>query len=64
MQTDDYLNLIINEHRSKPNFNETVKVSIEPIIDCMKVLQSMNEKFDLDTLSGDQINIRSNVFND
>ncbi|MFW1806029.1 DUF2612 domain-containing protein [Acinetobacter baumannii] len=57
MQTDDYLNLIINEHRSKPKFRQTVKESIEPILDCMSVLQSINEKFDLDSATGDQLRI-------
>ncbi|MFX5344277.1 DUF2612 domain-containing protein, partial [Acinetobacter baumannii] len=57
MQTDDYLNLIINEHRSKPKFKQTVKESIEPILDCINVLQSINEKFDLDTATGDQLHI-------
>lgn len=57
MQTVNYLNLIINEHRSKPKFRQTVKESIEPILDCMSVLQSINEKFDLDSATGDQIRI-------
>ncbi|MDT1822459.1 DUF2612 domain-containing protein, partial [Acinetobacter baumannii] len=57
MQTDGYLNLIINEHRSKPKFRQTVKESIEPILDCMSVLQSINEKFDLDSATGDQLRI-------
>ncbi|MDR8268390.1 DUF2612 domain-containing protein, partial [Acinetobacter baumannii] len=52
-----YLNLIINEHRSKPKFRQTVKESIEPILDCINVLQSINEKFDLDTATGDQLHI-------
>ncbi|MBJ9381674.1 DUF2612 domain-containing protein [Acinetobacter baumannii] len=57
MQTDGYLNLIINEHRSKPKFRQTVKESIGPILDCMSVLQSINEKFDLDSATGDQLRI-------
>lgn len=57
MQTDDYLKLIINEHRSKPKFKQTVKESIEPILDCINLLQSLNEKLDLDTATGDQLHI-------
>ncbi|MDH2667221.1 DUF2612 domain-containing protein [Acinetobacter baumannii] len=57
MQTDDYLDLIINQHRSKPKFKLTIKESIEPILDCIDVLKSLHEKFDLDTASGDQLRI-------
>lgn len=57
MDSDDYLNLIINEHRSKPKFNSTVQVSIEPILDCINTLKTLHEKFDLDTAVGDQLRI-------
>lgn len=55
MHTEDYLNLIINQHRTKPKFKNTVQVSIEPILDCIEVLKNLHEKFDLDTASGDQL---------
>ncbi|MDC5409315.1 DUF2612 domain-containing protein [Acinetobacter baumannii] len=57
MQTDYYLNLIINQHRTKPKFKSTVQVSIEPILDCINVLKTLHEKFDLDSASGDQLTI-------
>lgn len=57
MSTDKYLSLIISQHKQKPKFNEVVKASIEPIIDCGNLLKALNSYFDIDTATGDQLQI-------
>ncbi|MBF7687092.1 DUF2612 domain-containing protein [Acinetobacter rathckeae] len=57
MDSSSFLSLITSQHRSQPKFNAAVRVSIEPIIDVINCLQSMNGHFDLATATGDQLQI-------
>lgn len=57
MDSPGYLSLITSQHRTKPNFLATVKASVDPIIDAINCLNTMNEKFDIDTATGDQLQI-------
>lgn len=57
MNTEKYLSLIISQHKQKPKFNEVVKTSIEPVIDCINLLKKLNCYFDIDSAKGDQLQI-------
>lgn len=57
MDSSSYLALITSQHRKKPNFYASVKTSIDPIVDVINILQTLNEKFDLSTATGDQLQI-------
>lgn len=57
MDSSSYLGLITSQHRKKPNFYASVKTSIDPIVDVINILQTLNEKFDLSTATGDQLQI-------
>lgn len=57
MNTDDYLSLITSQHKTKPKFMASVKASIDPLVDCIDCLDGLNEKFDIETASGDQLQI-------
>lgn len=50
--TDEYLKLITSQHNQKPNFTESIKASISPIIDCHNMLSRLSEFHDLETASG------------
>lgn len=47
MASKKYLSLITSQHQ-KQKFLDTVSTSIDPIIDCITFLNSLNEKFDLE----------------
>lgn len=47
MTNEEYLSLITSQHR-KPKFTATVQASIDPLIDCIDFLKSINEGFDLE----------------
>ena len=51
MNSDEYLNLITSQHRM-PNFLETVRASIEPLIDCIQFLNETSERFDINSAKG------------
>lgn len=57
MTTDDYLALITSQHQDKPNFIETVSASVAPYIAVQNVLKSLSESFDIDTATGEQLDI-------
>lgn len=56
MNTDKYLSLITSQHR-KPNYFETVRASIDPLVDCMQFLETMNGRFDIDSAVGSPLQI-------
>ncbi|EOQ63889.1 hypothetical protein F935_01519 [Acinetobacter calcoaceticus ANC 3811] len=57
MDASKYIALLTSQHRDKPKFRKTVDVLINPLIDCLEFLNSLNDKFDLDTATGDQLQI-------
>lgn len=57
MNTEAYLSLITSQHRQQPKFMESVRISIDPLMDCLSCLDSLIGKFDLATASGDQLQI-------
>ncbi|MNE04455.1 hypothetical protein D3C80_969880 [compost metagenome] len=48
MTNKKYLSLITSQHR-KPKFISTVQASIDPLIDCIDFLKSINDGFDLES---------------
>lgn len=56
MSINKYLGLIINEHR-KPKFEKIVEISVNPILDCLDVLENLNSKFELETADNSQLDI-------
>lgn len=48
MTNKKYLSLITSQHR-KPKFVSTVQASIDPLIDCIDFLESINDGFDLES---------------
>jgi len=56
MSINKYLGLIINEHR-KPKFQKIIEISVNPILDCLSVLESLNSKFEIEEAIGSQLNI-------
>lgn len=57
MTTDEYLNLITQEHSSKPKFMATVQASVSPFAKIQEVLRSMPKEFDVDYAIGQQLDI-------
>lgn len=57
MTTDDYLALITSEHKDKPNFMSMMRALIDPLVDRLNLLNSLNSYFDQDTATGDQLQI-------
>lgn len=57
MTTDEYLTLITSEHKNKPNFMAVMKALIDPLVDRLNFLNSLNSYFDQDTATGDQLQI-------
>ncbi|HGH3561192.1 TPA: DUF2612 domain-containing protein [Acinetobacter baumannii] len=57
MDASKYIALLTSQHRDKPNFRKTVEAIINPLIDCLEFLNSLNDKFDLETATGDQLQI-------
>ncbi|MEQ1203038.1 DUF2612 domain-containing protein [Acinetobacter baumannii] len=57
MDASKYVALLTSQHREKPNFRKTVETLINPLIDCLEFLNSLNDKFDLETATGDQLQI-------
>lgn len=55
MTVDDYLALIIPEHRSKPKFSATVAATVEPLCQLQEVIASLPAAFDLDEAVGVQL---------
>lgn len=53
--TQDYLNLITNEHRQKPVFVATVSVAVSPLVQVQSVLNSLTAKYDVDYAVGEQL---------
>lgn len=57
MDASKYIALLTSQHRDKPKFRKTVEALINPLIDCLEFLNGLNEKFDLETATGDQLQI-------
>lgn len=57
MDTSKYVALLTSQHRDKPKFRKTVETLISPLIDCLECLNGLNDKFDLETATGDQLQI-------
>ncbi|OCZ58449.1 DUF2612 domain-containing protein [Acinetobacter seifertii] len=57
MDANKYVALLTSQHRDKPKFRKTVEVLINPVIDCLEFLNGLNGKFDLETATGDQLQI-------
>ncbi|EML1064507.1 DUF2612 domain-containing protein [Acinetobacter nosocomialis] len=57
MDTSKYVALLTSQHRDKPKFRKTVETLISPLIDCLECMNGLNEKFDLETAKGDQLQI-------
>ncbi|WOE32191.1 MULTISPECIES: DUF2612 domain-containing protein [unclassified Acinetobacter] len=56
MNENKYLDLITSQHR-QPKFQSVVSATTNPVIDCINLLQSINEKFDIDSAVGSQLQI-------
>lgn len=54
--TGKYLSLITSQHQ-KPRYVETVRTSLDPFIDCMQFINTINERFEIDTSSGPPLQI-------
>lgn len=57
MDAGKYVALLTSQHRDKPKFRKTVETLISPLIDCLECLNGLNDKFDLETAKGDQLQI-------
>ncbi len=57
MDASKYVALLTSQHRDKPKFRKTVEALINPLIDCLDFLNGLNDKFDLETATGDQLQI-------
>lgn len=57
MDASKYIALLTSQYRDKPKFRLTVETSINPLIDCLECLKSLETKFDLETAKGDQLQI-------
>lgn len=57
MDASKYVALLTSQHRDKPKFRKTVETLISPLIDCLECLNGLNDKFDLETAKGDQLQI-------
>lgn len=57
MIVNDYLNLITSEHRDKPKFKAMVSLGAEVFVHLQNLLTSMNPLFDVDTATGEQLDI-------
>lgn len=55
MTTDEYIDLITDEHRDKPKFVATVKASVEPFAKLQQVMRKFLTDFDVDTAIGAQL---------
>jgi len=53
--TDDYVNLVTNQHRDKPNFIASLRALTQGFVDNLIALLAMPPAFDLDTAVGDQL---------
>lgn len=52
-----YLNLVTSEHNQRPKFMAMLAYVMQPIADDIAVLRIMNGKFDVDSASGDQLDV-------
>ncbi|MFJ0260956.1 DUF2612 domain-containing protein [Acinetobacter baumannii] len=57
MDASKYVALLTSQHRDKPKFRKTVEALIYPLIGCLECLNSLSSKFDLETATGDQLQI-------
>ncbi len=57
MSVETYTGLITSEHSNKPNFVSTVEASTSPQSLIQDVLATINNKFDVDTAIGKQLDI-------
>lgn len=55
MTTDEYVDLITDEHRSKPKFVATVTASVDPFSKLQQVMRGFVKDFDVDTAVGVQL---------
>ena len=55
MTTEEYLNLITQEHRDKPRFVETVRASVDALADLQSKLRKFVRDFDVDEAVGVQL---------
>lgn len=53
--TDDYVDLVTNQHRDKPNFIATLRAMTQGFVDGLIALLALPPAFDLDTAVGDQL---------
>lgn len=56
-ETKTYSSLITSQHRSQPKFIKSVETTINAYVDCLNCINSLNEKFDIETATGDQLQI-------
>ena len=52
-----YLNRITSEHKVQPKFMGLVEARLNPFIDIFECLEEINKAFDLDTATGNQLDI-------
>lgn len=57
MTLEEYLNLVTSEHRDKPVFIATLTANLNAPLELKRVLESIGEKFDVDTAVGVQLDI-------
>ncbi|WP_425917551.1 DUF2612 domain-containing protein [Acinetobacter sp. TSRC1-2] len=49
---NEYVNLVISQHRQKPKFIESIKATLSPIVDCQNMLLNLSKFHDLETAQG------------
>ena len=52
-----YLNRITSEHKVQPKFMGLVEARLKPFIDIFECLEEIDKAFDLDTATGNQLDI-------
>ena len=57
MIVDSYLANITPVHRTKPKYVSTVKATLAPLLDVRAMLEGMGTAFDLDSATGNQLDI-------
>lgn len=54
---NDYIRLVTSSHKNQPKFIETIKVSINPLVDSINFLRELNGFFNIETAIGKQLDI-------
>ncbi len=55
MTTDDYIALITNEHRGRPNYAAALRAILDPIAGTVAVATMLQTLFDIDTATGNAL---------